>query len=112
MNTIFTVTIGAGTSDAMSYTVDLGQDILDGVSESDRDKYASQSMSITVQGKLRKVKTGELGMEEVLHKTYPNAEVSEGVVKTTSSNKILKDAIAVHGKDKVEEVLRKMGIDV
>ena len=111
MNTIFTVTVGAKTDNEKAYTVNIGQNILEGISDIDIRAKASQSLVIDVQGKMRKVKTGEVDMEIALQKVFPNATVEEGVVKTVSTNTQLKNAVAKYGIDKVNEALAKMGID-
>ena len=111
MDTIFTVTVGAKTDDEKAYTINLGQDILQGISDTDIRAKASQSLVIDVQGIMRKIKTGEVDMEIALQKKFPKASIEEGVVKTTSTNTQLKNMVSKYGIDKVNEALAKMELE-
>lgn len=104
MNTLFTVTAHKGTPQEKEYTIDLGQDILDGVHENTVLKLAGQSLVITVQGKLRK-KDSAIAIEEMLQKEYPLASVTDGVIREQTINAKLKALEKIIGKDKVVELI-------
>ncbi len=97
--TEFTVTINAKTDKAKAFTINLGQDILKDVHEDTILTLASQSRVITVQGELRKKDTAE-DMIKHLVKKYPNADVTEGVVKATSNNAVLNAILKKFDGDK------------
>ena len=104
MNTLFTVTAHKGTPQEKAYSIDLGQDILDGVHENTVLKLAGQALTIQVQGKLRKKDSGQ-DIQDMLVKEYPEAIVTEGIVREQTINAKLKALEKIIGKDKVAELI-------
>lgn len=109
MNTIFTVkaTKAEGEGKNKEYTINLGQDILDGVSESIRDEKATQSIRIDVQGTLRKCDSTVAIQDALIKQGYTDAVVSEGVERTPSVNAEVKALMAILGEDGVRELLEQ-----
>lgn len=108
MNTIFTVTAGKGTPEEKSFTVDIGTDLVSTMTEDEIVKAAEDAKIISIQGKLRNGKHKDApAMQEYLRKTYPNATVELGVVKTQSVNAKLKALEAILGKDEVARLLEQ-----
>lgn len=99
MTTQFTVTINKGKSNEKAFTVNVGEDVLANHTESEIYEMAHQSKVIKLQAPLRKMED-ESEMQEYLRKTYPDATVSEGVVKAPSANAKLNAIIAKFGGDK------------
>jgi hypothetical protein len=99
MNTKFTVTTDANTPYAKAYTIDLGCDVLDNESEDSIRTMATESKKIKIQSPLRKKKSAE-EMETYLRKTYPDAIVTNGVIKPKSVDSEINALIKIMGKDK------------
>ena len=104
MNTHFTVTCLKGTPQEAAYTIDLGQDILEGLSDSIIREKAAQSLVINVQGGLRKKESVD-AIEEHLRKTYPEATVEVGVVREESASSVVRKLEKILGKDELRRLL-------
>ena len=103
MNTIFTVETTKGSK--LQYTIDLGQDILDGESDSSIFEMASQSKRIKEQGKLRGCNS-ETEIQALMIKAgYPNVTVTEGVVKVQSVNAQYNELEKIIGKEALAEMI-------
>jgi len=106
MNTRFTVTCFKGKENEAAYTIDLGQDILAGMSDAERDKLAAAAKKVEIQGPLR-TKESAADIEAWLKHAYPNATVEQGVVRQKSDAAIVKDLVKILGREKVEAMLKE-----
>lgn len=106
MNTLLTVTCFKRKENESAYSIDLGQDILDGVSDVERDIMACESKVIKVQSPLRKMESLD-AIQTHLRKTYPDAEVTVGIVKEKSALSQLKALEKIIGKDALKDMLEQ-----
>jgi hypothetical protein len=90
--TIFTVTINKDMPNEEGFSVNLGEDCLEGKTDAELRAWAHQSKVIKIQGPLRKLKTAE-EMEAHLRKTYKDAVVKEGIEKAESQDAVFKKIV-------------------
>jgi alcohol dehydrogenase class IV len=108
MNTQFTVTCHKGTEREMSYKINLGQDILDGLSKDEIRTKASQAMVIAVQNSgLRKCDTRE-EIAKKLRNKYPNVTVSKGAKKEPSLSTKLNELKKILGPKRFAEYMDEL----
>lgn len=91
MNTTFTVRFGKDAKEF--YDVDLGKDILEGLSESEIRELARASRVITVQGKIRGAGNPEDAIA-ALKGSYPAMAITLGVAKPRATKEITVEQMA------------------
>lgn len=103
--TTFTIRTDAKKDNERAWSVSLGIDCLDGESPATIRAMAHESKVIKIQGPMRKLDSAD-EMETYLHKKgYPDATVTEGVVKEPSKTAVANALIAKYGIDQLEKIL-------
>lgn len=90
MNTSFTLTINKDKENEQGFTINLGCDVLEGMTQADKDKFCESAKKIRIQQPLRKLDSLS-AIRLHLRKTYPDAEITEGIERPETATSKLRE---------------------
>jgi hypothetical protein len=105
MSTTFSVETTKGSK--LQYSIDLGVNVLEGLTQSQIEDMARQSKVIKLQGPMRTMNSEEEIEAYLAKKGYDSATVTEGVEKTVSKTALANKLLAKYSPEEIEDLLNR-----